>query len=66
MSIKKVRNVNFKPFIEHEGFFDGPGLVEPPLTGAKMWYENLPISVRLFHHNTLVTARRHANFVNTE
>ncbi|KAG5667431.1 hypothetical protein PVAND_015411 [Polypedilum vanderplanki] len=49
MSIKKVRNEKFQPFIEDEGFFMDS---EPHL--------------RLYHHNTLSSARRHANFVNVK
>jgi hypothetical protein len=66
MSIKRIRNENFQPNIEDEGFFNGPGLVVPPTEGAdeKSWCENLKIYQRLYHHNTLSSARRHANFVN--
>lgn len=67
MSIKQVRNENFKPFIDDEGFFDGEGLIEPPQLRCnkdKLWYENLEPHMRLYHHNTLSSARRHANFVN--
>lgn len=65
MSIKQVRNENFRPFIDREGFFKGRELVEPPTSsGEKLWHENLEPFVRLYHHNTLSSARRHANFVN--
>lgn len=67
MSIKKVRNENFRPFIEEEGIFKGCGLTDPPNYNEKsdkLWHENLEPHMRLYHHNTLSSARRHANFVN--
>lgn len=69
MSIKLVRNENYKPFIEEEGFFDGTGLVEPPefkQNNDKYWYEGIETHLRLYHHNTLSSSRRHANFVNVK
>lgn len=67
MSIKQVRNENFRPFIDEEGFFNGSGLTDPPNLEEnkdKLWHENLEPHMRLYHHNTLSSARRHANFVN--
>lgn len=67
MSIKKVRNEHFEPFIDREGFFNGTGLAKPPSIDEdekKLWYENLEPHVRLYHHNTLSSTRRHANFYN--
>lgn len=67
MSIKQVRNENFKPSIDDEGFFEGGGLPEPPDFNSnkdKLWYDNLEPHMRLYHHNTLSSARRHANFIN--
>lgn len=66
MSIKRIRNENFQPNIDEEGFFNGTGLVEPPNINAKenSWCENLNTCNRLYHHNTLSSARRHANFIN--
>lgn len=66
MSIKQVRNDNFQPRIEEEGFFNGTGLNEPPPHDGneKLWHESLEPHKRLFYHNTLSSARRHANFVN--
>ena len=75
MSIKRVRNENFKPFIDDEGFFQSRGLDCPPTLKnlnkkdekAKkeiIWHENLETHSRLYFHNTLSSARRHANFIN--
>lgn len=67
MSVKQIRNENFRPFIDSEGFFDGGGLVEPPNINNdknKLWHERLEPHMRLYHHNTLSSARRHANFIN--
>lgn len=67
MSIKQVRNANFQPFIEEEGFFEGVGLIAPPHYNGnryELWYEKLQPYTRLYHHNTLSSARRHANFIN--
>lgn len=65
MSIKQVRNGNFQPFIEEEGFFEGRGLDAPPnFNEQKLWHEEIPPHLRLYHHNTLSSSRRHANFIN--
>lgn len=69
MSIKLVRNENYKPFIETEGYYDGTGLDEPPdfkSNDDKYWYEGIETHLRLYHHNTLSSSRRHANFVNVK
>ena len=75
MSIKRIRNENFEPFINDEGFYKDRGLDRPPslqnlkkeeemMSKGKMWHENLNPHMRLYHHNTLSSARRHANFMN--
>lgn len=69
MSIKKIRNENFDPYIDEEGYFkDGFTLhssygKDTP-TSVQTIQENLKPHMRLFYHNTLSTARRHANFMN--
>ncbi|CAO1344003.1 unnamed protein product [Diamesa hyperborea] len=67
MSIKRVRNENYQPVIEKEGFYESTGLPVPPYYEdgeEKLWYENLKIHERIYYHNTLSSARRHANFHN--
>lgn len=67
MSLKQVRNENYRPFIDQEGFFSGCELVEPPTAKERnemLWHEKLEPFERLFYHNTLSSARRHANFFN--
>jgi hypothetical protein len=70
MSIKQVRNERHEPFIDQEGFFVDSGLVAPPSNehakDNKIWHESLKPHLRLYHHNTLSSARRHANFVNVK
>ncbi|CRL07755.1 CLUMA_CG020709, isoform A [Clunio marinus] len=70
MSIKKIRNEKFHPFIKSEGVFIGNGLSEPPtvkfIEKEKLWHENLEPRLRLFYHNTLSSTRRHANFMNVK
>lgn len=63
MSIKLVRNKSFEPFIDREGFY----IEKPPTVnknGDKIFHEKLEPNERLFHHNTLSSARRNANFIN--
>ena len=67
MSIKRVRNENYQPIIEKEGFFQSSGLPVPPYyedSEEKLWYDKLKIHERIYYHNTLSSARRHANFHN--
>lgn len=75
MSIKRIRNENFEPVIKSEGYFQNRGLDKPPTLRninnrkemarmEKIWHETLEPHLRLYHHNTLSSARRHANFIN--
>lgn len=67
MSIKLLRNENYQPIIDKEGFFESTGLPVPPNyqdSDEKLWYENLKICERIYYHNTLSSARRHTNFHN--
>ncbi|KAL7015760.1 hypothetical protein ACKWTF_016658 [Chironomus riparius] len=77
MSIKRIRNENFEPFINNEGFYKDRGLDRPPsiqnlkkeeemIRKGKAWYESLDPHFRLYYHNTLSSARRHANFMNVK
>jgi hypothetical protein len=62
MSIKQVRNENFQPFIEDEGFFVSPSQHE---RREQVSGEKFEVHERLNNHNTLSSARRHAGFINT-
>lgn len=69
MSIKKVRNKNFDPYIDQEGFFKDGTILHTSVgkdtpSSVQTIQDDIKPHMRLFYHNTLSSARRHANFVN--
>lgn len=62
MSVKRVRNLGYQPFIEEEGQFRKHVPIPPYLSEEKQWYDGLPPNDRMFFHQTLNSTRRFAGF----
>ena len=62
METKRIRNIEYKPYIEEEGEFRKEVPVPYGLSKDKFWFDGLKPHTRLFFHQTLNSARRFAGF----
>ncbi|KAJ6646386.1 Protein CFAP276, partial [Pseudolycoriella hygida] len=60
--IKRVRNLNYEPYLESEGNFRKNLPAPPKCEKDQHWFENLSPNHRLFYHQTLNSARHSVPF----
>ncbi len=59
---KRVRNLNYEPYLNSEGKFWKRLPTPPECNKDEHWFENLPPNHRLFYHQTLNSARNSVAF----
>lgn len=60
--MKRVRNLNYEPYLESEGKFWKRLPTPPECKKEQHWFENLSPNHRLFYHQTLNSARNSVAF----
>lgn len=60
--VKLIRNIEYHPFIDREGYFEKSLPIPPHLTADKFWFEKLLPHERMFYQQTLNSTRRFARF----
>lgn len=60
--IKRVRNLNYEPYLNSEGKFWKSLPAPPEWQKDQHWFERLPPNHRLFYHQTLNSARNSVSF----
>lgn len=59
---KRVRNLNYQPYLESEGEFWKRLPSPPEFRKDRYWFENLQPNHRLFYHQTLNSARNAVSY----
>ncbi|KAG4072710.1 hypothetical protein HA402_001822 [Bradysia odoriphaga] len=60
--MKRVRNLNYEPYLDTEGKFWKRLPTPPECSKDQYWFENLSPNHRLFYHQTLNSARNAVTF----